>query len=122
MTPVTSATSPSSQVITGTVEADAAVRVSVNGGPLLPATVAGDTWSFNVPLTQASNEVSITATDGVGNTTTVAATIALPAGAPGQPSTITSPGNITLTASNCVITSITEGDVPALTFRRALRP
>ncbi len=113
MNPVTSPLA--SQALSGTVEAGVAVRVSVNGGTPLPATVTGTSWSFNASLTLASNTISVAATDGVSNTATVAATIALPpaGGTPGQPSTATSPGNITLTASNGVITSITESDVPA---------
>jgi cytochrome c peroxidase len=67
-------TKKSSQTITGSVEAGAKVTVSVNGGPAISATVTGTTWSCQVSLTKGSNDITVIATDTVGNTASKSAT------------------------------------------------
>ena len=74
---VTTPTSLKNQTIGGTVEAGATVAVTL-GGTTTPATVTGSTWSFNLTgLAVGANNLTITATDPVGNKATSSAVISL---------------------------------------------
>ncbi|MBI2851678.1 MAG: hypothetical protein HYX84_01045 [Chloroflexi bacterium] len=64
---VTSPTRLASQLLSGTIESGAAVRVSVNGGAPALATTTGATWSLGVNLNQGSNTAIVTAMDAAGN-------------------------------------------------------
>jgi cytochrome c peroxidase len=77
LNPVTSPTALTSQVISGSKESGALVRVAVNGGASLPADTSGDTtWSTAVTgLVAGSNAISISATDVAGGVTNLGATI-----------------------------------------------
>jgi membrane protein implicated in regulation of membrane protease activity len=64
--------------ITGTTEAGAAISVSINGLPVfVTVTVDGTGWSATptVGLADGEHNVSVTATDAVGNTATVTQTL-----------------------------------------------
>ncbi|HEY5973671.1 MAG TPA: cytochrome c peroxidase, partial [Geobacteraceae bacterium] len=66
-----------SQTIGGTMEPGSTVQVSVNNGPPTPATaVTSASWSATVTgFAEGPNTVTATATDGVGNVTSVSGTI-----------------------------------------------
>jgi len=114
LNPVVSPATANSQTLSGTVEAGAAVRVSVNGGVPAPATVTGTSWSFNALLTQTSNSVSVTATDAIGNAATLTAQIALNA----QAGTAPVAANDTAARRGRVITiNVTGNDRAARGFR-----
>ncbi|MBI5056517.1 MAG: cadherin-like domain-containing protein [Nitrospirae bacterium] len=69
---VSTPTGLSTQIISGTVEAGAAVHVSVNGGAASAATVTGTSWSYTAGLTNAGdNTIEVSANDAIGNTTTL---------------------------------------------------
>lgn len=63
--------------LTGTVEANSTVRVTLNNGQPLNATVTGTTWTITIPegsLPEGNNvQVRVSATDWVGNTRELAA-------------------------------------------------
>ncbi|MBI2957352.1 MAG: hypothetical protein HYY32_00775, partial [Chloroflexi bacterium] len=68
---VTTPTQLMSQTISGTTEAGATVRVSVNGGAATAANVTATNWSFNATLVPGQNTIVATATDIAGNTATL---------------------------------------------------
>lgn len=70
VSPVTSPTSESTQLINGTVEAGATLLVATELSPL-PAAIAtsNGAWSYAAALQVGENALSFTATDGVGNAT-----------------------------------------------------
>lgn len=75
ITPVTTPTNKTSQTIAGTVEEGSTVTVEM-GAATLPATVSGANWSFNAAgLATGTNNITITATDAVGNVATQATSI-----------------------------------------------
>ena len=78
LNPVTSPTTLSSQLISGSKEAGASILISVNGLPALPPDSSTDTsWSSTVTgLVGGNNSVSVSATDLAGAVTTLSATIA----------------------------------------------
>jgi cytochrome c peroxidase len=77
LNPVTSPTIQTSQLLSGSMESGATIRVKVNNGPSLPVdTVADTTWSTLVTdLAAGSNTITVTATDMAGGVTTLTATI-----------------------------------------------
>ncbi|MDP3879435.1 MAG: cytochrome c peroxidase [Dehalococcoidales bacterium] len=68
LNPVTSPTTLVSQSVSGTTETGAVVRISVNDGAPVSAIMSGVNWSFNAALSIGTNTISVTATDGAGNT------------------------------------------------------
>lgn len=121
-------TSAANLALSGTVEAGATVKVSVNGGIAVGATVSGTAWSASVGLAAGSNAITVTAADGAGNLTTLNATVALvipattftinpvPAliGSTGTTITGTRGSGVTLT-----VTSTTAGAVATVSYPTA---
>jgi hypothetical protein len=71
------------QTISGTVEAGASVKVVVNGGAPVAASVAGSAWSFTInPLASGSNAVTVTADDFADNKSEKSINMTLDATAP----------------------------------------
>ena len=70
-------TKKTTQTITGTVEAGGKVAVSVDTGAMVgPVTVNGTTWSCQVSgLNKGTNNITVTATDALGNTATKTTTV-----------------------------------------------
>ena len=65
----------SSATLTGALDNPGTVQVSVNGGPLLNATMAGNGFSLPVNLLPGSNTIQITATDLAGNSSSLSRTL-----------------------------------------------
>jgi cytochrome c peroxidase len=108
LTSVTTPTPSSTQTIGGAVDADAAVTVSVNGAPALPAKVTGQSWSFTVTgLVLGLNSITVTAVNLSGGTRTVTATIQLlpTATVTGAPLTATKETGATLTVGGTGVVS-----------------
>jgi hypothetical protein len=100
VSPVTSPTNLTSQTITGTVEAGAIVNVatdtSASDGA---ATVSGTIWSYNITgLVEEVNNITITAVDTAGNSTTVTSSITLDTITPNT-SITNQPSNLSNSAS-----------------------
>ncbi|MBI2836400.1 MAG: hypothetical protein HYX85_01755 [Chloroflexi bacterium] len=72
----------SSQTLSGFAESGSTVRVSVNGGAPILATVTGVSWSFIASLNVGSNNITVTATDPAGNVASLPATIVVDTTAP----------------------------------------
>lgn len=87
LSPVISPTGALSQTISGTMETGVSVMVSVNGGETLPAYTWGTKWSFVAALSSSqANNILVTATDKIGNSSARSETIIYGSGAPIQPS------------------------------------
>ena len=71
--PVATPTDLNVQTLTGSREANAVVRVSVNNGPATAATGSGTSWSFNASLAAGENTITVDAVDAAGNVTQLAA-------------------------------------------------
>jgi|GEM_PF-600120 len=71
------------QTIGGTVEAGAAVQVTVNGGAPAAATLSGNNWSFTVAgLAAGANAITVTAADFSENVSTASIDITFDATSP----------------------------------------
>lgn len=77
LNPPPASTATASLTLSGTVEAGATVKVAVNGGTAVAASVSGTAWSAGVGLVPGSNAITVTAADSAGNLTTATATVAL---------------------------------------------
>ncbi len=79
LNPVTSPTNQPSQTISGTNDPGATVAISINGGAAFPAVVNSiNTWSATLTgLVVGTNNIAVTATDALGNATTVTGSIIL---------------------------------------------
>ncbi len=76
-------TNVASLVVTGTVDADAAVKVTNNKTSVSgPATVIGNTWSYSVMLTEGLNGLTVSAQKTMGAATSVALNVTLDSVAP----------------------------------------
>ncbi len=85
LNPVTATTTANSQAISGTAEAGATVRVSVNGGAPAQATMTTTSWSYTAALNPGPNSISVNAVDAAGNTTTLpAAAVSVAIAVPSQ--------------------------------------
>jgi hypothetical protein len=83
LTPVTSPTGRSNQLLSGAVEPVATVSISVNGGAPVSANRTGALFNAQISgLVDGANTITVTATDPAGNTATVTAsvTVVLPTG------------------------------------------
>lgn len=82
LNPVISPTSATYQTISGTTETGAKIMVSVSGAAPAVAYTYGTLWSYLATLSASQpNEISITASDAVGNATSLSTTILVEAGA-----------------------------------------
>lgn len=104
--PVTTPTRVADQRISGTVDPGSSVTISSDKGPIGGnAAVAGANWNFLlVGLSAGDNMITATATDAIGNTSSVSAIISLDAGLPvaiinGAPTEATRLTEVTLTIS-----------------------
>jgi len=84
LAPVISPTNQNNQVIGGTKDAGTSITISINNGsPTLADTVTDTTWSSTVTnLVEGANSIRATATDSLGNVTTVEGSILLDTIAP----------------------------------------
>ena len=95
LSPVTSPTSVTPQTISGNKEANTSVWLGTS--QIVPLN-ASTTWSYDMPLVEGNNAISLTSKDGAGNESpATTSAIVLDTGAPAAPTLIpvTSPTSVT---------------------------
>ncbi|MEH7299402.1 Ig-like domain-containing protein, partial [Neobacillus drentensis] len=84
--PVVSDVTDQDTAVTGTAEAGSKVAVRVNGSVIGSGTVSEDgTFSVAIPVQKKGTEISVTATDKVGNVSEAAVVVVKDGTAPGKP-------------------------------------
>ena len=107
---VTSPTNVATQTITGTVETGATVSVATNTAASDgAATVTGTSWSYTITgLVEGANGITVTATDGVGNTATATGSITYDVTAPLVSSKSPANGATSVSVSSVITATFNE--------------
>lgn len=75
--PLSSLTTEAQLVLSGSRSLDGQVSLSIPGATVLSTTVSGDRWEASVSLHQGDNNITVTATDAAGNSSSANAAITL---------------------------------------------